>query len=250
MSEALAATRAGAGPRMLLLHGIGSSRTAWGPMIADLGSDFACIAPDLPGYGDSPDARGATLEDFVRPLAALCAREATHVVGVSFGALVALALARGCPGLVGSLVLADATLGRAWMPADERASWLEGRHALADTLAERADGRARQIAAPGADPRVVAAIAAHMRRARPAGYRAVAEAIAATDAEPWLPAIHARALVVYGAHDGVTGRAVSERLARGLPDARLRELAGAGHAPHVECPEMFAHAIRTFLPNS
>ena len=53
--------RGGQGPTLLLLHGIGSSATAWSKQMERLGRYYTCIAPDLPGYGDSPDPAGTGL---------------------------------------------------------------------------------------------------------------------------------------------------------------------------------------------
>jgi 3-oxoadipate enol-lactonase len=120
---------------VLLLHGIGSSATSWQRQIARLGADHTLIAPDLHGYGDSPDPAGAPALDAVADdLAELLDGAPAHVVGVSFGALAALALARRRPQLVRSLVLSDTTLGRATLPPAERAAWVEGRYALAAEL--------------------------------------------------------------------------------------------------------------------
>ena len=239
--------RQGQGPRLLLLHGIGSSCTAWARQIDRLHAGFSCIAPDLPGYGDSPDLVAPGLDAIVDALGDVLDGEPAHLVGVSFGALVAIALAHRRPALVQSLVLSDATLGRARMPELERARWLENRVALANDLVSRSTERAAEIASPRAPAAVVDEIALHMRRARPGGYIEVAKAIAATDAEPWLPEIAQPALVICGADDGVTGLAVSQRLANLLPDARLAKIDAAGHAPHIEQPDRFADAVRGFL---
>lgn len=244
---ALHLLRAGSGPALLLLHGIGSSGTAWSRQLQLLQNEFACLAPDLPGYGDSPDPAGDTLENLVQPLADLLQGQPAHLVGVSFGALAALTLARLHPGLVRSMVLADATLGRRHLPQAERERWLDHRLRLAGELATRSSERAAEIAGRGAAPEVVEEIAAHMRRARPAGYVAVARAIAQTDARPWLPRILAPALVLCGEDDRVTGPEVSATLARGLPQARLLTIAAAGHAPHIEQPLAFAEAVRGFV---
>jgi aspartate dehydrogenase len=244
---ALQAVRLGTGPALLLLHGIGSSASSWIAQCERLAGDFRLIAPDFPGYGDSPDPEGPpSLDALADALAGLLDGPA-HVVGVSFGALAALALARRHPRLVRSLVLADATLGRGMLPPDERERWRLGRLALAGELQERAPERAREIAAPGASEDVLAELARNMRRARPAGYRNVTEIIAATDARPWLDAVSVPALVICGEHDGVVGLALSQQIAERVPDARLATIAGAGHAPNVERPDDFASAVRAFV---
>jgi aspartate dehydrogenase len=244
---ALAAIRCGAGPTVLLLHGIGSSATSWQRQAERLAGDYALIAPDLRGYGDSPDPAGAPALDAVADDLAALLDGPAHVVGVSFGALAALALARRHPQLVRSLVLADATLGRGALPPDERARWRAGRLALAERLPERAAERAREIAAPGAADDVLAEIERNMRRVRPAGYRYVTEIIAQTDARPWLADVTVPALVICGEHDAVVGLALSQTIAEGLPDARLATIPGAGHAPNLERPDDFATAVRAFV---
>ena len=240
--------RAGTGPTLLLLHGIGSSATSWQRQFARLAIDYTLIAPDLRGYGESPDPTGEpSLDAVADDLAALLAGEPAHLVGVSFGALAALALARRHPQLVRSLVLSDTTLGRAGLAPDERAQWVEGRYALAADLPARADERAREIAGPGAPDDVLAEIASNMRRARPAGYRYVTDVIAATNALPWLATVAAPTLVVCGEHDSVVGLALSQTIAERIPDARLATISGAGHAPNIERPADFALAVRSFV---
>ena len=239
--------RAGQGPTLLLLHGIGASATAWSAQMERLGGEFTCLAPDLPGYGDSPDPTGTGLGAIAADVADVLDGQPAHVLGVSFGALTALALARARPELVTSLVLADATLGRASSTLEERERWLRHREGLANDLATRSVERAGEIAGRNATPEVIQEIARHMRRARPSGYMAVARAIAKTDARPWLGGIGQPALLLCGEDDRVTGMGVSQTLLDQLPNAELVVIVGAGHAPHVEQPDRFAEAVRAFL---
>jgi|KBSMisStandDraft_5_1062788.scaffolds.fasta_scaffold15862_8 3-oxoadipate enol-lactonase len=239
--------REGQGPTLLLLHGIGSSATAWSKQMERLGGDFTCLAPDLPGYGESPDATRSGLDGIAAEVADVLDEQPAHVLGVSFGALTALELARNRPDLVTTLVLADATLGRAYMPAEERQRWLRNRENLANDLATRSVKRAGEIAGRRATPAVIQEIALHMRRARASGYMAVARAIAETDARPWLGGIGQPTLLLCGEDDHVTGIDVSKTLVEQLPNANLVVIPGAGHAPHIEQADRFAHAVREFL---
>ncbi len=240
--------RAGTGPTLLLLHGIGSSAPSWQSQFDRLSAAYTLIAPDLRGYGDSPDPIGTpSLDDVADDLAALLDGEPAHIVGVSFGALAALGLVRRHPQLVRSLVLSDTTLGRGFLEPGELQKWVDGRHALSAELQTRADERAAEIAGPHAAPEILAEIARNMRRARPAGYNAVTGIIAATDARPWLDAVNVPTLVVCGEHDGVVGLALSETIAERIPDARLATIPGAGHQPNVETPDAFADAVRAFV---
>ncbi|MGN6162281.1 MAG: alpha/beta fold hydrolase, partial [Marmoricola sp.] len=47
--------RHGAGPTIVLIHGIGHRRQAWRDVIPLLSTDFDVVAIDLPGHGESPD---------------------------------------------------------------------------------------------------------------------------------------------------------------------------------------------------
>src|SRR3954471_21817067 len=47
-------SRQGAGPPLVLLHALGSSRAAWNPVVPALAEHFDVVAVDLPGFGGSP----------------------------------------------------------------------------------------------------------------------------------------------------------------------------------------------------
>ena len=53
-ASSLAFDRTGQGEALLLLHGTGSSRGVWKPVIPLLGRERDVIAVDLPGHGGSP----------------------------------------------------------------------------------------------------------------------------------------------------------------------------------------------------
>jgi pimeloyl-ACP methyl ester carboxylesterase len=89
---------AGTGAPVLLLHGSASASPMWVPVIDGLKSRFRVIAPDLIGYGrtDSwPDGYGFAVDDELRLVEPLLAHApaGVHVVGHSYGGVVALHLA-------------------------------------------------------------------------------------------------------------------------------------------------------------
>jgi pimeloyl-ACP methyl ester carboxylesterase len=95
----LAYTRDGSGEPLVLLHGLGSSRSAWEPVLPILAERFDVIAFDLPGFGDS-DALPSGVEPSPIALAASVADMLTrlgvvgpHVAGNSLGGWIALELA-------------------------------------------------------------------------------------------------------------------------------------------------------------
>lgn len=51
----LATTEVGCGPPVFLLHGNPDNRHSWDPVIAALDDGVRCVAPDFPGFGESPE---------------------------------------------------------------------------------------------------------------------------------------------------------------------------------------------------
>ena len=69
----LAYDRIGSGPPLVLLHGVGHRRQAWGAVLDRLTPHRDVIAVDLPGHGESPPLqRDVPLMDaLLRPVRAL-----------------------------------------------------------------------------------------------------------------------------------------------------------------------------------
>jgi magnesium chelatase accessory protein len=62
-----------------------------------------------------------------------------------------------------------------------------------------------------------------------------------------LPTITTQAIVITGTADRVVRPAISEELARRLPDAELRRVPGAGHALPLTDPEPIAAAVTSLV---
>ncbi|HWV87348.1 MAG TPA: alpha/beta fold hydrolase, partial [Capillimicrobium sp.] len=109
----LAYEERGAGPPVLLVHGMGEDRRAWAGVAEALEAGARAIAYDRRGYGDSgaPEPYQATsvaeqTEDAAALLSALDARPAV-ACGVDLGALVVIDLLLRHPGAVRAAVLVD-----------------------------------------------------------------------------------------------------------------------------------------------
>jgi haloacetate dehalogenase len=106
----------GSGPPLLLLHGYPQTHLMWRKLAPRLAADFAVVAPDLRGYGDSskPPAgadnagysKRALALDQVETMAAL-GFERFAVAGHNRGARVAHRLARDHPERIERLALLD-----------------------------------------------------------------------------------------------------------------------------------------------
>jgi len=91
----------GCGPPVVLLHGSMSSKSQWRELIESLRDSYWLIAIDLLGYGEvsaPPSGESYSLADEVRRVESVLARELEpgqqfHLIGHSFGGMVALQLA-------------------------------------------------------------------------------------------------------------------------------------------------------------
>jgi pimeloyl-ACP methyl ester carboxylesterase len=106
---AIAFERRGSGKPLLLVHGLGSSRAAWDPVVAALAKERELILLDLPGHGASPaEQDSGTFDGLARSLGEWVAAEkltGVPMVGSSLGARLVLEMARR--GVAGPVVALD-----------------------------------------------------------------------------------------------------------------------------------------------
>jgi pimeloyl-ACP methyl ester carboxylesterase len=109
----------GSGTKVVLVHGSGSSGAAFKPLFQLEGYRF--VAPDRHGYGRSPDVPIVDFDDDAAEVADLLG-EGTHLVGQSYGGVVALLAAARRPEAVRSLAVNEPPafgLGRGHPAVDE-----------------------------------------------------------------------------------------------------------------------------------
>jgi pimeloyl-ACP methyl ester carboxylesterase len=226
----------GSGPPLLLLHGGLCSLEAMRESIHALARSFRVHAVERAGHGRTPDRPGPyaydeLLLDTLGHMDAL-GLEAAHVVGFSDGGILGLRLALEHPGRVRSLVAVSANLdpggfGTAAAPAggSDRDGPSDARGLEDEAIERRLIEQHRSLSPDGADHAdVVVDKLLQLWRTEP---RIAAGA---------LGAIRAPALVMAAEHDVVTLEH-SRLIARSIPDARLRVIAGATHMTLVSgCP--------------
>ncbi|HMO75896.1 MAG TPA: alpha/beta fold hydrolase [Sphingopyxis sp.] len=71
--------------------------------------------------------------------------------------------------------------------------------------------------------------------------------MARIDSRPRLHEIAVPALLIWGEKDGITSRAHHDEIAEAIPGARLEVIAGAGHLPTVEAPEVVMSLLTDFI---
>ena len=98
-------------PTIIFLHGGGGAGWMWQPQVDGL-EGYHCLVPDLPEHGRSVNENPFRIQDSAAQIAELIRTRAhhgkAHVVGLSEGAQVAVALLASAPELVDHAVLSSA----------------------------------------------------------------------------------------------------------------------------------------------
>lgn len=254
-APALCVDRAGDGPLLLFLHGIGGNRANWTRQVRHFGRDYHAVAPDARGYGDSENGPGALrmadLSDDVIRIADHFGSDRVHLVGLSMGGRIALDVWRRFPERVASLTLADTSAGsketqdpariEAFL-ATRRAPLLAGR-----TPAQLAPTLVEQIAGPNIDTAEKAELTASLAALRTDSYLATLEMVTRFVNFPDFASIAAPTLVIVGGEDRIAPPHIARAMAAAIPNARFELIEGAGHISNVEAPDAFNRALGTFL---
>lgn len=249
----IAYTRAGTGPPLVLLHGAPCDSRTWQWMLPDLARDHTVIAWDAPGFGESSDIddnwRAPQFADALAAFIAALGLEGPHLVGHSFGTMVALALFQRHPASPASLVLVGGYAGWAGsLPPDEVARRLEMFVDMAE-LGDAFDPRSYPGLFTDLIPADRDAVLAKMMREnmRPATVRAAGYIGAETDLRPVLATIDVPTLLLHGESDARSPLANAEALHVAIPTSQLVVLPNLGHACVVEDPDACAAEIRRFV---
>jgi pimeloyl-ACP methyl ester carboxylesterase len=244
--------RAGHGPTVVLLHGFTQDSRVWRQQLEGLADRFTLIAWDAPGAGQSSDPpAGFTIGDWADVLAGLLDAAGVphaHVLGLSWGGLLAQEFYRKYASRVSTLILVDTYAG-----------W---KGSLSEAIAkERLAGCLRDSALPPKDfiprylpgmfgdspsPAIENELAAIMEDTHPVGFRVMAKALADGDTRELLGTVRVPTLLVWGDADKRAPLTVGRRLEQGIPGAKLLVIRGAGHVSNMEAPGEFNAIVRDF----
>jgi pimeloyl-ACP methyl ester carboxylesterase len=100
-------------PCLVFVHGLIASRWTWRDTITQL-ADYHCLAPDLPGHGESSGVAWKSIAHASRQVIELARARAggakATLVGLSLGAMVALQALNDAPDVVSSVVVSGVNL--------------------------------------------------------------------------------------------------------------------------------------------
>jgi 3-oxoadipate enol-lactonase len=236
---------------VLLIHGLGATSDSWQlqtPTLAAAG--YRVLAPDLPGFGQSPYSAPLTVlgmaSSLDRLLRSLNAAPA-HVVGISMGGAVALQLAVDFPGSVKRLVLVN-TFAR--LRPRGIYGWLVFANRLLLVRLTGLPAQARVISGrifpkPGQET-LRQGLYEQILQADPRAYRAAIWALGTFNLLPRVTGLRVPTLVVTAEDDRSVPPANQAQLLA-IPDARQVVIASAGHGVTAESPDIFNRELLAFL---
>lgn len=250
----------GRGRPLVLLHGVGATRTIWRHVTPALAEDRRVIAPDLPGFGESTRVnRGFGLGTTAAALADVlvdAAGEPFDLLGNSLGGAVAVALAVQRPDLVRRLVLA-APAGFASRPQSIAAAArvlanpaITARRVVGAPVARSSTARRALLWGAVAEPHRLSADDARMMLRASRGSSQIGEAVAAAvraDLRGELARLEAPLGLIWGWRDRIVPITTLRAIRAVRPDAVVATIPRAAHVPQVERPAEFVAAVRSVL---
>lgn len=244
----LAYVESGEGEPLVLIHGGNSDARQYDVFRPLLGDGIRAIAYD---QRDSPNSPAGSepygMDDHADDAAGLIAElglSRAHIMGVSYGGLIAMKLAVRHPGSVQSLILGATAASAAGFRApdltklrDEGADVIE-RYMMEMVLTPDAYDR---------DPALVADCRAGLVTRDAACFARRMEAARSHDMTGELAAIAAPTLVLHGDEDPMVDMAEGRRLAEAIPGARFVGLAGSRHGITLQHRQRTADLVREFV---
>jgi esterase len=251
----LSFSETGAGPPMVILHGLFGSGRNWASLARQLGERRRVFTLDLRNHGDSPWADTMSYLEMAEDVAAFLARhglEGATVLGHSMGGKTAMVLALEEGDLVGRLIVVDIApiaYGHSHLPLIEAMQAVD-----LEAASRRAEvDKALEDAVPEAGLRafLLHNLVSEGGRLRwRLNLAALGDSMA--DLIGYPDDLDGRrydgpALFLAGAESDYLQPEHSARIRALFPAAEIDRIAGAGHWVHAEQPQAFLVRLRAFL---
>jgi len=236
---------------LVLLHPYPLDATFWAPMRRDVPNEWEVIAPNAPGFGGRVPRAGWQISDAADEIARIITRRSptgrAHIMGLSLGGYLALALAARHPDRCARLILADT---RADADSEStRAARAAAREAL------RSGGRASYVTGlldgllrPDAPASLISRVCTIIdRQPDDALINALVALAERPDRTSELARLRHPTLVCVGEFDAITPPALASSMAAAIPNSRLAIIPDAGHLSAIEAPQRLAEVVTHFL---
>jgi pimeloyl-ACP methyl ester carboxylesterase len=234
-------------PAIVFLHGGGLSGRQWQPQMERL-SDYYCLAPDLPEQGKSLHISPFRLEDAAKRVIDLIDAQVpskrAHLVGLSLGADLALAITQIAPASINHVIVsAPAPLGK-----------VIGKFVLALStlplnflsLEKQCQATAKTLGIPEA---YQATFCEDLLLAvNPTSTRHFIEAL--IDLPQWLPyQSEVPILVAVGEQENIIAKQAARKVLAYLKHAQGILIPRVNHVWNLQAPDLFTDTVRAWIEN-
>jgi haloalkane dehalogenase len=255
--EALPDNWDGSGPAALALHGYPTSSYLWRNVLPEIAAaGYRALAPDLPGFGDTPADLPGTWErqvDHVERFRRALGLERLALVVHDWGGLIGLRWACDNPGAVSALVISDSGFfpeGKWHGLAKSLQKEGEGEQIVAGINRELFAAGLRQVSAEIPEDAIDEYWKAYGDEDRRQNQLDLYRSGQFSKLEPYrgkVAALDVPTLLVWGAKDGFAPVAGGYRFQKEIPGARLVVLEEAGHYLMEDDPVRVGAEVGTFL---
>jgi len=247
-SGSLAYLKAGSGPPLVIVHGIGGHKEDWLGLMEALADRRTTYAVDMIGFGgSSKDAAEITIATQVAAIIALLDADGiarADILGNSVGGWVAATLAAEHPDRVKQLVLVDAAGFKAMFegppPVEFYPAEVAGMEKLLAHVLHSDFAHSRSFAEQA------------LGKLKASGEMLTAERVfnglfVSPRLEDLMPRIAAPTLVMWGAEDKLFPPAIADLVQGGVVGASKVLIPQASHFPQIDNPSAFNAAVVAFL---
>ena len=251
---------------LLMIHGLGGTKSSFLPIVPELAKRYRVIALDLPGFGSSAKPRGRyDAPWFARRVFTFMDQldiDSAYLVGNSMGGRISMEMSMLDPGRVKALACLCPATAFFQRPALRLVKLLRPELAFAAGYLPRnyvLDGLRQLFANPSRveDEWFQAAVDDFMNiwrspRARMAFSAAarhiyLEEPLGESGFYARLAAMGSPALYLYGTRDVLISHQFSHRVRKALPDSKVVVWKDCGHVPQIEHPERTAELLTGFF---
>ena len=238
-------------PSIVFLHAAGLGGWSWRSQVEALQADYHCLAPDLPGHGqsDDPGPDPFSITGAATQVARLIHERAhggrAHLVGLSLGAQVGVAVMAVAARLVDRAVFSGAgVIATAGSDLLDPLLWLA---APFRNLPPLVRANQRRLGIP---PEYAAEFAAATRRASAAGMARILGASRRFEVPPGLTRLKNPTLVLVGEKEPRIERRSARRLAASMTGGSAYMVSGMIHNWPLAAPALFNRTLRAWLEDT
>ncbi|AYY14449.1 alpha/beta fold hydrolase [Actinobacteria bacterium YIM 96077] len=230
---------------VIFLHGAAASGSMWDAQSRYLANDLRCLVVDLPGHGESVNVAWESLDDAARRVADVIEGRAggrASVVGLSLGGYVAIHLGQAAPHLVAGMIVSGvsvvpASFGtRVWQRGQLMARYTSVRRLVSPatrTVGGHDSGADDRPDPAAALPRMIS--------------KRIADEVINFRLPDRPPQFDCALLAVAGEHESREVLGSLRPLADRFTPSWAKYVPEAGHAWHVEQPELFNAMVHSWV---